>query len=441
MKLRLNRYSFEIKAFGLKFIIVFCFLLCYHFFYLLPLPGFLEMFTRNDYWNILMAVIYIGLDIIIYLKNKSLFSRYDRGLGLYFFFLITTFLLITIYSLFKYPKQSINDVMATGTAYLSLLAIPIYLKIFTLDKGEDRLVKTLDLIVFIWCSVALIQSYIYNATGSLIFDFNSYFDSSNNIATRVYGIRVGLMCLGNFTILYNFNSLYNNKVKKGEKLFCIIKFIVELIAIVSVQQTRMWTFIVLVCIGIQILFGNKSAKIRIVEISLIIIAYIALRVSGIIDNTISQYNAIGLQSHGISENNRLYAITYYLQTFFKNPVFGNGFTSYASVFYSSVEHGPLGIAYYVDVGIFGLLGQTGLCSIIFYFWPLIKMFKSYGIIRKHRKKIHSKYTLYISILVYVIISSSTLIITNYIEAGLFPIAVAIFLYHAANLKKSNINDI
>ena len=112
-------------------------------------------------------------------------------------------------------------------------------------------------------------------------------------------------------------------------------------------------------------------------------------------------------------------------------LFGNGFSNYR--YYPAVQYGPLGTFYYSDVGVFGLLAETGLMSVIFYFVPLVHIIKT-GV-RTQRTEQRKKYAFLIGMIVYLVGTSISLLITDSGRALAYPFVIAMDLYISANLHK------
>ena len=423
----------KIKLSWIRLAVILNILLFYHFFYLFKFSDRLNAFLRKDFLVLFDVILYLFLLVIIYQKGRyrHVFYTYDKHLIRYFALLFLTIFAITVYSIIKYPSQRVVDILATEAPFLQIIAVPIYLMIFEKDNGEEKLLKTLNFISFLWSLIIIIAAYSYKYTGSLLFDINTYMeDTVGYIGTRVYGLRISLGCIGNFSILYNFNRLYKSKTNGLSKTIIIFELVIQIVALVTVQQTRAWTLIVGICIIIQILLGNKSRNTRTLEALSVVAVMLFLYFSGMLGETVSQFENMRIQSEGVSTTNRMYAVQYYLSVFLSKPIFGNGITSLGSIIYYNVEHGPLGVAYYYDVGVIGLLGQTGLCSIILYFIPFSKVMRSLSKMHDFRNILGYKYNLHISFGVYLILTSATLLITNLSLSPLFPILTAIILYNS-----------
>lgn len=420
------------EALGLKLLVITNALCWYHFFYVLRLPFYLSQAVKAD--NLIFINAVIGLLTCLHCYNNYHYRmvKYSNWLSNYFLLVMVAYITMCIYTAIVYPKQDLFTTLKLGSTFLQLLFVPAFLVIFEVDGGEKNLINILDNIVFIWCIVLIAQSALYSASGSFLFDFNSYYLSNihGGVATRSYGIRASIGCLGNFCILYNFSNLYSHKIDGWRRTWTLLKFIVEIYCLIAIQQTRAWYLIIAICILVQILLGRKSVRVRVIE-SLAIITVVALLFfSGAIQNFIQNLSAVSVAEDSMSSSNRIYAITYYVQTFIKKPLFGNGFVSCtAGSPYFAVEHGNLGIAYYGDVGIFGLLAETGIFSIIYFIYPFFKIIESFKTLASYKFILGTDFNFYVSLIFYLLLSSVTLIIVNDGRAYLFPIIMAIFLYN------------
>lgn len=414
------------EGLGIYFIVVAIFILWYHCFYLFGYPAFLDSILNQA--NFIIIIVAFGLISTWYcFKNyKKYLYIYRNWLIKYLFGVLITFILVFIYSQFKYSEQSVVATLRVGAKYLVPFLIPVFLVIFERDGGTEKLLNVINFIMLLFYVVAIIQSYHYAMTGQFLLDFRKFY--YGDIYTRVYGIRVSLGAFGNIMIPYNFSKLYE-KNQKG-KWFNIVQLILGLYCLVFVQQTRAWIVVVGISIAFQLFFGPQNTKMKVFQFTVVLAVFICLAYTDFFHNIVNTYSEIKINEGSVSTDNRLYAIQYYLSCFMRNMFFGNGFAwCDRGSPYFNVEHGPLGIAYYGDVGFIGLLGQVGLCSFIFFFAPMIRIGKNLkSIFKIQDKKSNGQFT--VSLFVYLISSSVTLIVTDTGLSLLFPLAIAYFAYEA-----------
>lgn len=328
---------------------------------------------------------------------------------------------IVLYSVVNYPKQ---PVIYSVVQHISILyfvwTIPLLSFLYS-SKGYKGLFETINVIVFIWYILLVIQYFYWLKTGNLIFN-NILF---SNVRTRTYGIRIGLGSLGNIMILYNFNKLVNMSRDLLIKIWYFIQFALGLFCLIFIQQTRAFSAIVFLSMAIIVFSGAKkiSKKIILYSFLFIVIAYIIY--TGILYDFFVSFKIDESNREFLGTSLRIDAIQYYLECFRKSIIFGNGFTS--DKYYPLVQYkfsGSFNLLFYSDVGIFGLLGETGIGVVFFYIIPLLTMIK---ILIKNKLM---KNSFILSLVAYVLLTSFTLIITDVYRAIAFPLIFAIFLYES-----------
>lgn len=101
---------------------------------------------------------------------------------------------------------------------------------------------------------------------------------------------------------------------------------------------------------------------------------------------------------------RLESLNYFSDVIKSNPLFGNGLLlPNAKSSYYNIITGPMGYAFYTDVGILGLTAQFGIPMLIWYLLLIKYIFKIYQI--NHNKII-------LSLVIFICLSSATLIVTD-----------------------------
>lgn len=157
--------------------------------------------------------------------------------------------------------------------------------------------------------------------------------------------------------------------------------VIELFTQLFAYVTRSWQVIyVAVFAVIYILSKRKAKSIRvIILITLICIALQFLDISSFFES----FSINSVMGTGLSTSNRLDAISYFWGVFMKSPLYGNGFIRDARLDLFRVLHGPKGTYAYSDVGIIGLLGESGIIGVFLYLGFLCVIYKRYTFIRKH----------------------------------------------------------
>lgn len=399
-------------------IIIFIMLMVgFHCFYLFEYPDVLKNITWSYNWSIIVVIISFW-GFILKKKKKCWVNRY-------LYFLTLVILIEIVYTSFNYPNQKLFETFRVGCTFLFLFSTILFQE-YMQNNGTEKLIKIISYCCFIWQILIIIESFFYTK-GILLFDFSSYF-YGDLVYERNKTIRMGIGILSEFMLIFNFSNYFSNHgIRKKEQLRSLIMFIVALYALFFIDQSRANEVYVLLTIMIIILIGSKSLKARLITIFVVGGIIFVTTSTNIVDNFIDSFSSIGQYSNGTTH--RLYALEYYTQCIIKNPILGNGIlktTNIADPYYS-VEHGTLGVAYYSDLGIVGLLANVGIIGTIgIYIIPMVRMGKC--LIRLVKKYTLNKYIFPVAIYIYILISSGTLISTDVQRILQFSFVIAYIEY-------------
>lgn len=393
------------------------FLLEYHAFYLVDYPSWLSILENNQ-MNIVVSVFGLIVSLFCYSKYAKLNLRAYNRLMRFSFISLLSWFLIFLYSIAMYPHQSIRLSLGFHITFIyAFWSVPIY-TLFKIEKNNNTVFNLMNLFAVIWYILLIVQHIVYLRSGLMILNAQDLF-TGGDIAERDYGIRISLKCFGAAMILYNFYILSDGKkYSLFKRIISLIIFILGIVTLILVTQTRVLTFAVLISIGIILLASHKR-NTKIVALFIVIVIIAILGYLGVLNNFFSSFSLSSTNRNRLGTSIRLNAIEYYFNCFLNNPLFGNGF---AADSYMSVEHGISGQFYYTDVGVFGLLGEVGIFSLIFYIYPLIKQIKV--AIRVVKFKQDNVYSFYLGLIMYLFLTSFSLIITDKGRVLLFPIIIA-----------------
>lgn len=349
------------------YVIVF---LWFHSLYLIPYRGMLTKIDGMEAYRYLLGFVATTLFLICYtLYGKYIIKEYN-GITIYFIIYIISYVLLFGYSYLIYDKQSLVSMLHLGAPFLiPLLVIPL-LVIFKNPKDYNKFMLFISILSTLWCVILVLQTFSFQVTGSFLFDFKNYF--TTGVTFRNDNLRLSMGSVANMMVVYNFYQLYYKRHNIPLRIYYWISMIVELWCVIVVQQTRMYEIAIFLSIVLLIMVGGSSWRTKITRIFLLIVGLAIIFSSNIVINFIQSFS-IG-SDLGVSTSIRFAEVNYYIQSFLNNPLFGNGLTS--EELYFSIEHGPLGVAYYVDVGIIGLFAQTGLLAIVFYVIPFCRMLRT-----------------------------------------------------------------
>lgn len=414
----------KIKKWGLitAIVIMLCVLIEYHFFYLFSYSSTMSRMLYDTRYA-LIAEIAVALFAWTYVARKATMQFYTGWMKKYLIVVILSFCVLLEYSHMIYPAQKMIDTLAIGGRYASaLLAAPIMF-LFIRDSGTKRLLNYLNAVVFLWYLLTVIQSIVYAKTGGFLFAFRDYYWGDVNL--RNSNIRVTQGTFGTIMFLYNVCAVFFEE--KKSKLFNVAMVILSLYHVVFVQQTRVMIIISTVCLAFVVLFYGQNIRQQIFRAVAILIAGVVLGTSSTVSEFIATFTSTSLEYSGSSVA-REYAITYFMSVFFKNPLMGYGWPSDAG--YRQIAHGSLGTAYTSDVGIIGLLAETGLLSIVFFVIPIIRMI--YILFKTKKMPLDSTRMFLMVLIVYLITTSATVIITDGARCLALPVIMALFEYYYAS---------
>lgn len=398
----------------------------HHFYYIISFPPIIDNLLSKYALSIINGILGLVIGIGCLSCYKDITKPIKKRLTYYYFLFCLAYILMLIYTMIKYPEQSVLTSIKFSASFLSVFLIPLYYVLFRKRDGFSIL-DFISFISFAWNLMIIIQVFFHSMTGVFALDFGSYFTKA--VYERVYGVRIRMGVFGHFSLVYSFVMLYNKELIGRKKIFNIIQIAVGLVVLVFVEQSRLWMAVVALCIAVQILSSGKSTKTRLKELLLLSIAFIFLFSTGFLSSLISGFIALEAQEGYASSTGRLYGLRYYLDCIGQNPILGNGFVSGEAVpAYFAVEHGPLGIAYYSDLAIIGLFAETGLLSIIFYIIPVCNLVKQYLKIKKTKKLDRTEVQILLSMVVYLVLTSFTSLITNFGSEALFPMILAYGYY-------------
>ncbi len=414
-------HSVKIKTKGLsEFIfLTLTILISYRFFYLVEYPRFLAL----AHWIYNRALIYALISSVYFLIFKKLKSE-SKWLRNYCIVLYLVVFATTIYSVALLPRQSLYDTVRVASTFLIPVLSVMFLDYFIKVGTVEHFFSFLNIVSFIWNILIIVQSILYK-NGILLFDFQSYF--IGDVYVRNEGIRMGTGILSQCMILYNFSFLFQSTKKtRGKWIYHLILFVVGMYCIFFIAQTRAEQVYILVALASIVFIGGKNLRSKLVTVLALVAGIYLLTNSDFLDKIIVLLGTTARNTNSVI--NRKYAYQYYWTIIKTKPLFGNGFALTTNIAYPyySLEHGSLGRAFYSDVGIVGLLANIGMTAIFVYIWPLFRMGKI--LLYLIRRSSWKQYSYELSIYIYIVLSSATLITTDGEKMFQFAFLLAFFEY-------------
>ena len=416
----------------LGFFIFLIFILEYRCFYLFEYPTWLD-FLRDNELNMTTSILGVLLTVLCYYSS----AKYDRKLYnrivLYAVVCALIWLLYCMYSALLYPRQPISVTVGFHCTFLYMFWIIPFLAKMYLDGGIHRIFSLANVVIFLWYLVLIYQHIEYFTSMRIVFNLQELIDSTTRGLTRSFGIRLSIKSLGSLMILYNFDQVLNKKGSRAHRLFCTIILVLGLYCLIAVQQTRALNFAVICSMVLIAVMGAEKLDKKIIILCGILITLAVALSSGLIQQFLFSFTLNSQNSERFGTSLRIEAMSYYLQCFVRTFGIGNGFTS--DLYYPQIQHGPSGEAFYSDVGIFGLLGEVGIASAVFFLYPLWRLVKiSWYAIKKRQRR---KYALLIGMTFFVIATTPTLIITATSLALGLPLIMAYAEYAYAEMWGQN----
>lgn len=394
--IRINRYSILMWLY---------ILLCSRLFFLLPIG--------ND-GAIKVAGLFFCLMYIFTSHKNSKKLEFKRIIG---FFIVYSILEILI-SWIKYG-QNITDVLYCQLGILSFFGYYVLANNYN-ELKRNIIIKALIVNSIIMSTVFLCIYLWYTKTGSVLL-FNVDMDSGLRfgyvrISFGCYFVALGII-LAWGQILKGFNG-YKALFKHNIWFFyCIIVGFIYLSFSVKI---RMLLAAVIISIITMSLFCLKKPTKK------MLIFVILFCVGAWITSTdlFQQYFEL-VTTAKTSSLYRTEAYTYYM-TSTKDYIFGTGiiYEPSASSNLVSLLHSSFGNCDRTDVGIVGLYSTYGIIGVIWYILLIVKLTKKQFV--QIKEKMIYRDCECIGLLLYLIVTSATLIVTDYSRIAYLPIILLLF---------------
>lgn len=367
----------------------------------------------GPYEKTLLALIAFLLFVFMDIEAKRDITS-SRFLDRYVLGAVLSTVFLYFYSVLEYPLQNLTQTFLGGTHFfLVLLALPLY-GLLRKQGGTERIFAWMNRVTFLWYCILIIQSLAYMKSGRLFLHIDENIRNEN--------IRISLNSIGNLMLVYNFDLFYSGRVKK--KGFPVIQLALGAYCLIMVQQTRAYNVIICICIAAIVMLHTNTPVKTLRSLILIAAGIIVLSQAGIID-ILRKSLSVDNQTYGNGTRARLLAITYYWKAFLKSPLFGQGFIN--SKAYLNILRGNKGIYNYSDVGLLGLLANTGLFCVILFVWPLIRWGKQVlGYLSRQSSRAGNSFL--IAFFIYIAGTSLTLIMADPQRILLLPLSLAVFEY-------------
>ena len=385
---------------------------------------------KYQYIHMQIFSIFSVISFFFFLLLFKWTNRNDRFINIYLVVWVLGFAIPQL--LYTYAKygQGLSEYYSASQHFFFFIWIAPLLLVFK----KNNIYKVLEIITNItvigYCSL-IFNAIMKNYTGMMLLRI-----SSENMAWRNGTIRiVDCAVFTPFAIAYLFA-----KHLKSRKKIDLIRILIILIGQIYVEKTRMGTVALIFMIISMILLSKKHKLSKIATWIILGIGGVFSVLLGTINQVLSRFS---VQNNGNSTLYRLNELEFYIKQFLDNKYLGIGNISpekimqnYNLMYWQNHN--------FEDIGVIGLLGMAGLLGVIIVF--IVPMIRMIYILKKTQKEICVEeellFCMLIGLVAYFIITSITLLITNYQRMPCFVVTIALAEYfwvmHKERLNKGGI---
>lgn len=380
----------------------------------------LSVFNFNPggkrYSVMVLSAIAISLMIFVLKRNKMYMDLF-KWPKVYALLLSCMLLIHYIYDILI-NKVNINAFMHNACYYaIFFMAFPM---ILIIEKDEENFWKFINILMFIWYTWFLVQYLAYQNGGILLAPALKSGELLGN-SIRDGSIRLEMKAIAHIAILYNFDQFYNHGKEAGKKRkYNLLMFLYGLFVMVVIEQTRGYFIAIFGAIAVLILCYNRNSKKFCITFCLVIIGIIILLKTNVIGGFLSSVlDSSESYEKGATGLIRLRGMAVFWEAFKRNPLFGLGFQTTGD---NAITQS--GIFYFNDDGFVGIVGQIGIWAFIIYGMMLLRF--TYIVAKLFKIKQYTKGTQLLGFLVYLFLTSISLICYWNTTCMLCPILWAIF---------------
>ena len=353
----------------------------------------------------------------------------------YAYELLLALLLMFIYGLIVYSNQRMITTFGRAAWFSVPLISVIMLYIMRVEGNVYMLIHKLNIISIITIAIVLYCTLNPDKHGIL-----TLFSNNDTLIFRGGKPYIGIGGTVGIVTVYNLYIVLFDRIKKYW-VCSFIEIIFYFVYLMFVAQSRAYLVAFILTSMVFLYFSKVKMRYKILLYITSAVAVFFLLSSGFITLTLDSFSRFG--ENAGSTIARAGAYNYYLKKFISNPLFGIGFAGeneYYKLVHGSGDYilrGSVVNYRYSDVGIAGLLAQTGMFSVFVFIAPLMWMIsvtKCYS----HKDRMNEK-ALLLSIVAFVIATTPTLICTDPERCIGWGLVIAIFSYYEM-LRKTNHQD-
>ena len=290
------------------------------YFVLLNIPGLRD----TGYMRIGFLLIAALLAMNCYI-NKNIYRTlqpYYNYLNVFILYLVVFYFAHFIYGMVHYTQQ-ITSIINVSNYLGMFLLIYLFLYVFQMDGGYDRLIKSLSWITYPYMLVITLRAAIYNFTGRDLMPYLGHI-------TRSGRLRYGIPALCGVLFLYYFYKLLQKDTLMKHKMIYTGLLLFTAFYLYYICMTRMYVIAFFLSALVIFLCKKRPKNKQIVMVCVAIILLAVLYFSGVAKD---------------------------------QPIFGLGFLSPKRYENFWIYFGPSGTAYLDDLGIRNMFYHYGVLGI------------------------------------------------------------------------------
>ena len=235
------------------------------------------------------------------------------------------------------------------------LLIYLFLYVFQMDGGYDRLIKSLSWITYPYMLVITLRAAIYNFTGRDLMPYLGHI-------TRSGRLRYGIPALCGVLFLYYFYKLLQKDTLMKHKMIYTGLLLFTAFYLYYICMTRMYVIAFFLSALVIFLCKKRPKNKQIVMVCVAIILLAVLYFSGLIPRFLATFTETSGE-YGGSTLARQYSSKYFSGVAKDQPIFGLGFLSPKRYENFWIYFGPSGTAYLDDLGIRNMFYHYGVLGI------------------------------------------------------------------------------
>lgn len=389
-------------------LIISCFLLT-------QVPYYLSIPVLSDGWKsryiifVMAVVLYLCyIQNIAGIRNKT--RKMCKSLWIYMVFMLIGLIGEYIFVLIKYNIGIINSFVASiNFFYILFFLILIYS--FVIHDGIYVMFERLNNLSVFVLLVYYVAYFLYKLAGINIFKVSIRFESVRLEAPFFFGI----------LLIYNFWHYIQYRTKKNLWMFIFLAFAVYVMSGTRVEM--------LACTGGLLLCFLTKRKSTGKQFFLIVLLFILVGVLfnlGIFNSILSSFGETS--NEYLSTKIRLEAIDYFNGYLKNNPLFGMGFLRGGiNNSWDRILYGVNGKYVFADLGLYGFVMKTGLCSLLLAGIPLIRLIYLF-LVSQMKNRVGEYSVLLAGLFAYFVICQVSLAFTDVQRGLVLPIIWALFEY-------------